>query len=113
MGGAKMTKNVIITLMLGISLLLPPIAIIPKAHAGVEVDIAGLKIKGRKTICIQNASTSVVYIGGSAVTADENSTGGFQLRAEGDSITIDVTDGVVVYGRVAGGTANVVVLEVS
>lgn len=67
-------------------------------------------VVGRKYILLQNVGTVTVYIGGSTVTADTASTGGYQLLPymswyENYDHTIDV------YGIVASGTANVVVLE--
>ena len=68
-------------------------------------------LKGRKSVMIQNISTSVVYIGNVNVTADTTSTGGWQLINKGDSVTLDFTEGIIVYSIVASGTANVVVWE--
>ena len=68
-------------------------------------------LKGRKTIMVQNISTSVVYIGNVNVTSDTASTGGWQLINKGDSVTLDFTEGIIVYSIVASGTANVVVWE--
>lgn len=68
-------------------------------------------LKGRKSVMIQNISTSVVYIGNVNVTADTTSTGGWQLINKGDSVTLDFTDNIAVYAIVASGTANVCVWE--
>jgi len=70
-------------------------------------------LSGRRCLTIQNiATTTVIYIGDSTVTANEAATGGYQLAAEWDTITLDLTDEVDVYGIVAVGTAKVVVVEV-
>lgn len=68
-------------------------------------------LKGRKTVMVQNLSTSTVYIGNANVTADTASTGGWQLINQGDSVTMDFTDNIAVYGIMASGTANVCVWE--
>lgn len=68
-------------------------------------------LSGRKTVLVQNVSSATVYIGNAAVTADEASTGGYQLQYDGDSVVMDFTDDIVVYGIVATGTSTVVVWE--
>lgn len=68
-------------------------------------------LAGRKVILVQNISTSVVYLGNADVTADETSTGGFQLQDDSDTWVGDFTEDVIVYARVSSGTAPVVVWE--
>ncbi len=68
-------------------------------------------LSGRKTVLIQSIGSATVYIGNADVTADETSTGGYQLQYDGDSVVCDFTDDVVVYGIVATGTSPVVVWE--
>lgn len=67
---------------------------------------------GRSTMAIENLEDTVIYLGNSTVTADMNSTGGFQLRKAGDNLVIDLGDSVTIYGIVASGNCNVSVLEV-
>lgn len=68
-------------------------------------------LSGRKTVLIQSAGSATVYVGNADVTADEASTGGYQLQYDGDSVVMDFTDDIVVYGIVATGTSTVVVWE--
>lgn len=63
----------------------------------------------RRSLVVYNNSSSVIYIGGSDVTA----TNGMPVPASSYSPPIDAGPKMIVYGIVATGTANVRVLEVS
>ena len=79
--------------------------------ADTATAIPATALSGRKVVMVQNIGTVTVYLGNSAVTADEAATGGYQLINEGDTWVGDFTDDVVVYGIVASGTSSVVVWE--
>lgn len=66
----------------------------------------------RYSMIVQNLGSVVVYIGDANVTANEASTGGYQLQKDGDSIAIDISDDIVLYGIIASGTSPCSVLEV-
>lgn len=70
-------------------------------------------LSGRKSMIIQNVSTTAVYLGNADVVANETDTGngGMQLQSDGDSVSLDFSDDMVVYGIVATGTGTVVVWE--
>jgi len=58
-------------------------------------------LSGRRVISVQNLEDDmIIYIGNSAVTADEASTGGHQLINQGDTFVADFTDDIELYGRV-------------
>src|SRR3990167_8226795 len=61
-------------------------------------------LSGRKSIMIENLSTNILYIGNASITSDQASTGGWQLRNQGDSVTLDFTDSIEVYGLTSSGS---------
>jgi hypothetical protein len=68
-------------------------------------------LSGRKTILVQNVTSTAVYLGNADVTADEAATGGYQLTNDGDTWIGDFTDENIVYGIVATGTGTLCVWE--
>lgn len=67
----------------------------------------------RNNIMIHNLSTTeTLYIGNSNVTADRalGTTAGFEIGPD-SFISIDITDDIEIYGRVASGTIKVKVME--
>lgn len=67
---------------------------------------------GRNHISIHNKSiTQTLYIGfANTVTADDTSTGGWEVEPE-SKINLDLKEGVVVYGIYPTSTENVKVME--
>ena len=71
--------------------------------------IPATPLKGRRTITIRlNDTTDTVYIGHSGVTTAN----GFALDSSCPAISLDLDDGVIVYGIVSAGTADVRCIEV-
>lgn len=69
-------------------------------------------LSGRRTIMIENLSTNIIYIGNADCTANENSTGGYQLANQYDTIIIDATDDITIYAVSVAGTDKVCVMEI-
>ena len=63
-------------------------------------------VEGRISLAIYNNGAATIYLGASDVTT----TTGYPLAA-GAEISLDVGMNVIVYARIAAGTANVRVLE--
>lgn len=62
-------------------------------------------------VLVKNEGPTVVYVGGSAVTADATAgTGGYTLGA-GAEVSVQLQPGEELYGRVASGTQVVRVLR--
>src|SRR5512139_1700575 len=78
------------------------------------VTLPASALSNRRTLLVQAdmANTAYIFIGSSTVTADSASTGGFQLSA-GQSLSIDVANGLAVYGRSTAASQLVRVIEVS
>ena len=84
-------------------------------HTIISVGVAAVKLPTtplafRKSVFIQNLSTSVIYLGES----DISTTGerrGIVLPSQYDNVTLDIGDGVDLYWIVASGTADVVIVE--
>lgn len=72
--------------------------------------IPATALPGRKSVIIKNLGSATVYIGGSNVTADTASTGGFPL-AQNEVFNGDIGENTVIYGIVASSTNNVSVVE--
>lgn len=82
-------------------------------HGSVSItttstEIASSPLLERKAFALYNNSTSTVFIGGSSVSSSD----GYPLRPK-ESITIDLGDGLSIYGIVSSGTADVRYLELS
>jgi len=67
------------------------------------------QLSKRMSLLITNDGTAVVYIGSSTVTKD-GATKGFPIYPRG-SLLLNCEDKVDVYGIVATGTVNVIILE--
>lgn len=78
------------------------------------VTLPASALTGRRTLLVQSdpTNTAYIYLGGSAVTADGASTGGFML-APGQSLAISVGATPVVYGRSTSASQVVRVFEAS
>jgi len=77
--------------------------------ADTATAIPATAMRGRRNITIRlNDVSDTVYIGHSAVST----TNGFALDSSCPAVSLDVDDSVVMYGRVATGTADVRCLEV-
>lgn len=78
------------------------------------VTLPASALTARRAILIQSdpTNTAYIYIGGSAVTADAASTGGFML-GPGQSFSLSLAVGLVVYGRSTSASQIVRVIEVS
>ena len=78
------------------------------------VTLPASALSGRRAVLIQSdpTNTAYIYIGGSAVTADGASTGGFIL-GPGQSFSLSLASGLVVYGRSTSASQVVRVVEVS
>ena len=73
--------------------------------------LPAIPLAGRKVVLIQNITGTTVYVGNADVTADESLTGGYQLISDGDNVSCDFTEDIIVYGRVATSTQTVLVWE--
>ena len=68
--------------------------------------IPSSNLSGRRVIIIVNISTSNIFIGNNVVTTSN----GYQLYSQ-QSVSMDISDAVTVYGIVSSGTAEVRYLE--
>ena len=64
--------------------------------------IPATPLAGRSAWIIRNVGTVTVYLGGSSVTADQTTTGGFPLYA-GEPFPLPLGAGVLLYGIGNGG----------
>lgn len=64
-------------------------------------------LTGRSSVIVQNLGANPVYLGDSAVTTAN----GLQVPS-GQSVSLDLSDNVVLYGRAGTGTNDVRILEI-
>lgn len=78
------------------------------------VPIPAAALANRKALLLQAApdNAAIIYVGGSAVTADEAATGGIQLVA-GASMPADLGVTAIVYGRSTQAGQKLIVFEAS
>jgi hypothetical protein len=71
--------------------------------------LPAVPLNSRRLVIIQNLSTNPIYVGSSTVTTT-GATRGIVLPNQYDSITLDITAAIEVYG-IAGSTSDVGVFE--
>lgn len=77
------------------------------------VPIPAIALSNRNSINVYNKGTSILYVGPSNVTADDNaSTGGWEVEAN-SYFSLDITDGIVLYGIRATLSEAVKVMELA
>ena len=66
-------------------------------------------LDNRRFIIVQNLSTNPIYLGSSTVTTT-GATRGVVLANQYDSISVDITEGIDLYG-IAGSASDAAILE--
>ena len=81
----------------------------------IATPLPSVPLVERNSLSIRNLSaTEILYIGKSDVVADENigTTAGWQIGPN-ETYNVDITDSIIIYGRVASGTIKVQVKELA
>lgn len=76
----------------------------------IAVALPSIPLRNRKSILVQNLSSTPIWIGSITVTAT-GPTRGIVLASQFDSLSFDVTDSCYLYGIVGTGSADLSILE--